>query len=80
MIKIRSVFDGKAFLPKDPVCLNPNTEYMIMISEEDIKTGENKEIHPLKAISQLACNMGPSDLSENFDYYTRQVIYKNNIF
>jgi len=76
MIKIRSVFDGKVFLPRETVSLTPNTEYIIIISEEDKETSENKEIHPLKAISQLACNMGPSDLSENFDYYTRHI--KNN--
>ncbi|OQA15268.1 MAG: hypothetical protein BWY64_02935 [bacterium ADurb.Bin363] len=76
MIKIRSVFDGNAFFPKEPVLLTPNTEYIILISEENKEPVENKEIHPLTAISQLACNMGPSDLSENFDYYTRQI--KNN--
>lgn len=70
MVKtLHVVFDGKMFLPKEPVNIQPNTEWVIVISDEKKELPVRKGVHPLEVISQLATDMGAEDLSENFDHY-----------
>lgn len=63
--KIRAVFDGEVFRPKDEVDLTPNVEYTITIEESESATEE----YPLTAIGRLAKDMGVTDLASNHDWY-----------
>ncbi|MEW6381061.1 MAG: hypothetical protein AB1611_15835 [bacterium] len=69
--KLRATFDGKVFLPREFLDIKPNTEWVIVISDEKGDVSGGKEMHPLEAITRLSTDMGPADLSENFDRYTR---------
>ena len=68
--KFHAVYDGKVLLPREQLNIKPNTEVIIIISDENLVDVISKDVHPLEAISQLSTDMGPDDLSENFDKYT----------
>jgi len=68
--RLHAIFDGNIFLPKEQVDIQPNTEWIIMISDEKIEVSVEKKPHPLEVVSQLSTDMGPADLSENFDHYS----------
>ncbi len=67
MIKtIEAVFDGKFFLPKEPVELEPNTQVTITV-----ETHEEPQSKP-KSFFDTALSLsidGPADWSERFDDY-----------
>jgi hypothetical protein len=71
--KLHVTYGGRAFLPAEHVDIKPNSSCVIMISDEKekVKLPAGKRMHSLKSISQLSVDMGPSDLSENFDQYVR---------
>ena len=71
--KLHATYDGRVFLPIEPVDIKPNSSCVIVISDEKEKAElpAGKRMHSLKYISQLSIDMGPADLSENFDHHIR---------
>ncbi len=75
---VHAVFDGKAFQPKEPVDFAPNTNWILFISSGIFKAHADDLPHPFEHISALATDMGPADLSENFDRYIgRRLEFEN---
>ena len=73
--KLHATYDGRVFLPREPVDIKPNSSCIILISDEKerVKLPTGKGMHSLESISQLSTDMGPSDLSENFDHYIKSL-------
>ena len=71
--KLHATYDGRVFMPREHVDIKPNSSCVIVISDEKEKAElpAGKGMHSLKSISQLSVDMGPMDLSENFDHYIR---------
>lgn len=66
MIKtIDAIFDGKAFLPTEPVVLEPNTRVKVIIETLVL---DNTSRSFLQTAQSLNLD-GPPDWSANLDYY-----------
>jgi hypothetical protein len=62
---IRAVFDGQVLRPQDPVDLEPNVTYVVIIeNERPARTDSEEEPYPLTEIGRLATDMGVTDLAE----------------
>lgn len=67
MIKtFEAVFDGKSFLPKEPVELEPNTQVTITIETHKQPVGKPKSFFETALSLELD---GPADWSERFEEY-----------
>jgi len=75
---VHALFDGNVFEPKEPLDLAPNTTWLLLVSDEVMKATADHSPHPLEVIGALATDMGPSDLSEHFDGYTRRRLEAEN--
>ncbi|NUO78985.1 hypothetical protein HUU05_02835 [candidate division KSB1 bacterium] len=71
---VRVFFDGKVFQPLEPVDFAPNTSWIFFLAKENLQHAAKNGAHPFELISQLAENLGPADLSENFDRYSGRKI------
>jgi hypothetical protein len=66
---VRVLFDGKVFLPQEPVDLEPNARYDITI-EPVAETPNAQEVErPLRRYAALAQDLGVSDLAAQHDHY-----------
>jgi predicted DNA-binding antitoxin AbrB/MazE fold protein len=63
---IEAVFDGKVFLPSEPVTLEPNTPVQIVINE---KPPVEKKSKSFLSVARSLRLQGPKDFSENIDEY-----------
>ncbi len=67
MIKtFEAVFDGKSFLPKEPVELEPNTQVTITIETHEKPESKSKSFFETALSLKLD---GPTDWSERFEEY-----------
>jgi hypothetical protein len=69
MTAIRAIFDGKAFIPQEPVALAPQAEVLVLIkgTAPIAPTGSS-----LKEIAALAKPGGlPGDFAEQHEHYTK---------
>ncbi len=67
MIKtLEAVFDGKSFLPKEPVELEPNTHVTITIETHEPTKSKRKSFFETALSLKLE---GPADWSERFEEY-----------
>ena len=72
---IEATFDGKVFLPDQPVRLRPNTHVKIRI-ESEMASGEAQRKSFLAIASSLNLN-GPDDWSANIDHYLNNALSKH---
>lgn len=63
---LHAVFDGVVLRPEEPVDLQPNKRYLVLIKQED---SAPTRPHPLEEIGALAVDMGVADLAERHDWY-----------
>jgi predicted DNA-binding antitoxin AbrB/MazE fold protein len=67
MVKtIEAIFDGKSFLPTEPIALKPNTRVKVIIETQ--LTDEDEIISFLQTARALNLD-GPPDWSANLDAY-----------
>lgn len=64
-MELTATYDGKVFLPDEPVNLEPNTKVKVIIEKTE-KTG--KPYSALEFMASLNLD-GPSDFSQNIDDY-----------
>jgi len=64
--KLNLIFDGKVFLPEDPVEFKPNTHVMATI--EQIDTARNKKDSFIHTAMNIKLE-GPEDWSERLEEY-----------
>lgn len=68
MVKtIEAIFDGKAFLPTEPVTLKPNTRVKVII--ETLLSDEDEETTSFLQTARSLNLDGPPDWSANLDEY-----------
>ena len=57
--KLHATFDGKVFLPRELIDIKPNTDWVMLISDEKEETSVNEEQHSWEAITRLSIDMKP---------------------
>ena len=72
---IEATFDGKVFLPDQPVRLRPNTHVKIRI-ESEMTSEKAQQKSFLATASSLNLN-GPDDWSANIDHYLNDALSKH---
>jgi hypothetical protein len=63
-MELTATFDGKVFLPDEPVNIEPNTK--VKVTVDDKKVG--KPLSSLEFMASLDLD-GPADFSKNLDDY-----------
>jgi hypothetical protein len=63
-MELTATFDGKVFLPDEPVNIEPNTKVKVTVDEMKI----GKPLSSLEFMSSLDLD-GPVDFSKNLDDY-----------
>ncbi len=68
---LEAIFDGKVFLPDEPLELAPDTRVRITIEAtvEREEIARNNSPYPLDSILAGATDMGVTDLASRHDYY-----------
>jgi hypothetical protein len=62
------VYDGEVFRPVEPVDLEPNTRYLILLEPVEAQP-EDPAGGPFDRILALAQDLGVPDLAEQHDHY-----------
>jgi hypothetical protein len=57
--KLHATFDGKVFLPRELIDIKPNTDWVMLISDEKEEASVNEEQHSWEAITRLSADIGP---------------------
>ncbi len=75
---LEAVFDGKVFLPDEPLELAPDTRVRITIEAtvEREEIARNSLPYPLDSILAGATDMGVTDLASRHDYYAHNTFIK----
>lgn len=67
---VHAIYDGEVLRPQEPVDLEPNTRYLLVIEKDESNGGVAAEVpYPLNVIGKLATDMGVSDLAGRHDFY-----------
>jgi len=67
---VHAIYDGEVLRPQEPVDLQPNTRYLLVIEKDETNGGVTGEVpYPLNVIGKLATDMGVSDLAGRHDFY-----------
>lgn len=70
MEPINAHYDGKVFVPDEPVSLNVNESVKLILVREGIPTGTTPLQRLLKVVERLPKETdGPSDLAAEHDHY-----------
>jgi hypothetical protein len=62
---VKVTFDGKVFHPEEPVGLEPNTRYTVIIEKEE----KNIPNRAFARILERAMDLGVTDLAKQHDHY-----------
>jgi hypothetical protein len=64
-VRVIASFDGKVFVPKEPVSFTPGTDYALTVEQPS----NAEQPYILTQIMELATDMGVTDLAEHHDDY-----------
>ena len=74
-LTIHAVFDGRVLTPLETVGLELSKQYLLTVTEEAGATPPHQEQggeYPLRALLDVAADLGVADLAERHDHYARR--------